>query len=422
MFAEQLFTRPYRAGESTLQGFGIWFLICDNDAIMWEIQPIDYQLLFVFWDNKKNPQQCDMAVIGTIRKCFAIVICFGLCTPAQSRTITAFADSVRNVYHIPELAFAVISSDSVYEMHVLGYKRALSEIPAEPNDKFRIGSNTKAITGFLAAQLVKEEKISWDTKFFDLFPEMKAESNPAYYDLSLLNLLTFRTRLFRYTYTNKEPTKKQFTGTEEEQRYQFTQWFLQHKPVPGKDSINFSNLGYVAAGLMLEKASGKPYKQMVQELGAQLHIDFNFGQPNNIDTAQPWGHDKDLTPEPPGDNYKLSWLLPAGNINVSLPDYAKFIQLQLQGLQGKSELLSAEEFDFLHFGLAKFAVGWFWETDEANQVYSYNEGNPGTFLTQVYVYKDLDRAYILFANVQSDEAETGMGVIYDELKKRYEHQ
>lgn len=338
---------------------------------------------------------------------------------ANGQSTLAFADSVRKQYNIPEIGFAVVTSDKILEVNTLGIKKINTTLPADINDRFRIGSNTKAITGFIAAELVSQNVISWDTKFFDMFPELKTKSNRAYHDLTLLNLLSFRTKLFPYTYTYSEPAQDRFTGDEEQQRYQFTAWFFQQKPIKSKDSINFSNLGYVAAGQMLEKASGKSYKELVTELGQQLGISFGFGNPNSTDTLQPWGHNKDLVPEPLGENYKLNWLLPAGNINVSLPDYAKFIQLQLIGLSGKSELLSKEEFYFLHFGLTKFAVGWFWQKDEKNQIYSYNIGNPGTFLTKVFVFKDLDKAFILFANAQTGGADTGLNILYEELKRKY---
>jgi CubicO group peptidase (beta-lactamase class C family) len=338
---------------------------------------------------------------------------------ANGQATIAFADSIRKQYNIPEIGFAVVTSDKILELNTIGVKKVNTLLTADINDKFRIGSNTKAITGFIAAQLVRQNKISWDTKFFDLFPELKTKSNRAYHNLTLLNLLTFRTKLFPYTYTYSEPTQDQFSGNEEQQRYQFTAWFFQQKPIKSKDSVNFSNLGYIAAGQMLEKASGKSYKELVTDLGQQLGISFGFGNPNSTDTLQPWGHNKDLIPEPLGENYKLNWLLPAGNINVSLPDYAKFIQVQLKGLSGQSELLTKEEFNFLHFGLTKFAVGWFWQTDVNNQTYSYNIGNPGTFLTKVFVFKDLDRAFILFANSQTADTDTGLNIIYDELKRKY---
>jgi CubicO group peptidase (beta-lactamase class C family) len=243
------------------------------------------------------------------------------------RNALPFADSVRRLYHIPELAYAVISSTDILELQVLGVRKIHTVREARPDDRFRIGSNTKAITGFIAAELVKQDRIKWDTEFFDLYPELKAKSNKAYHHLTLLNLLTFRTRLFSYTYTYSEPAIDRFKGNEDEQRFQFTKWFFQHQPVPGRDSFHFSNLGYVAAGLMLEKVSGKTYKELVADLGKRLGVYFAYGNPNTNDSLQPWGHNSSLVPEPPGDNFRLNWLLPAGNINMNLPDYAKFIQL-----------------------------------------------------------------------------------------------
>ncbi len=355
-----------------------------------------------------------------MKKKISLIFHFLLLTQfANGQSSLSFADSIRKAYHIPELAYAVVSSTKVYELQTIGYSKINSSHHAQTTDKFRLGSNTKAITGFIAARLVKQNKIKWDTKFFDLFPELKANSNPAYHDLNLLNLLSFRTKLFPYTYTYKKPKKEQFNGNDSQQRYQFAAWFFQQRPISSYDSINFSNLAYVAAGLMLEKVSQKSYTELVNDLGKELGIQFGFGAPNTKDSLQTWGHDKNLNPEPPGDSYKLNWLMAAGNINASLPDYAKFIQLQLQGLSGQSTLLSQAEFEFLHYGLDRFSIGWFCQTDTDSSEYSYNIGNPGTFLTKVFVFKESDIAIILFSNAQTKEADKGLDTLFNELHLKY---
>lgn len=331
-----------------------------------------------------------------------------------------FADSIRVHHHIPELGYAVVSSSGIKEMHLLGEKKINTALIADSTDRFRIGSNTKAITGFIAAQLVKEKKIHWDTKFFDLFPELKRTSKKVYHQLTLLDLLSFRTRLYAYTYTYDKPEEAQFSGTEEEQRYEFVAWFFRQKPVKENETkIHFSNLGYVAAGLMLEKVSNKTYKKLVEDLGKQLGVSFGFGAPNSSDSLQTWGHNSSLVPEPPGDSFKLNWLLAAGNINMTLPDYSKFIQLQLQGLNGKSDWLTKEEFEFLHYGLPVFSVGWFQGMDNRNRVFSYNVGNPGSFLSCVYVYGMQDLAFIIFTNAQTEDANSGIMSVLEELQKTY---
>jgi CubicO group peptidase (beta-lactamase class C family) len=268
-------------------------------------------------------------------------------------------------------------------------------------------------------RLVKQGKIKYSTKFFDLYPELKQKSNPAYYDLTLQDLLTFRAKLLSWTYTNEAPTEKEIKGDEKTQRYEFMSWILRQSPDTATKITHWSNPGYVAVGLMLEKVTGKDYKTLVYELGKELDMNFGFGQPNNIDKKQPWGHDANLIPEMPDQNYKLNWLSSAGNVNVSLPDYAKFIQMQLRGLLGKSKLFTAGEFNYMHYGLPEFSFGWQVYIDEqTNLKYSYHKGNPGTFLSQVFICKDTDRAYIFFVNVQSEEAEKGLSVLFDELKRK----
>lgn len=170
---------------------------------------------------------------------------------------------------------------------------------------------------------------------------------------------------------------------------------------------------------MVERASGHSYRQLVDALGRQLGVRFAFGAPNQSDTLQPWGHTAELVPEPPGDDRTLSWLESAGNINASLRDHARFVQELLRGLKGDSPLLPAPECEDLFFGSPRFALGWWWEVDEMGRRHAWHRGNPGTFLSVVHVHADADRACIVFANVQSDEAAEGMRLVYERLNERY---
>ncbi|TDO83694.1 CubicO group peptidase (beta-lactamase class C family) [Flavobacterium chryseum] len=355
-----------------------------------------------------------------MKKLFFAFVLFILFNSSHAQNNSSFTDSIRIKYNIPELAYAVVSSDSVLEINALGYQRINSKYKAKIDDKFRLGSVTKTITAYLAAVLVKERKIRWDTKFFDLYPELKAKSQPSTYDFTLQDFITFRASMKTWYYGNEAPTQKEIKGNDQQQRYEFIAWFLQQETVLEKQHIYWSNPSYVAAGLMLEKATGKTYETLVKDLGKNLNIDFEFGQPNLKDKNQPWGHDEDLKPEAPALNYKLNWLSSAGNIKVSLPDYCKFIQMLLQGLQGKSKLLTAEEFNYMQFGLPEFSFGWNSESKKNNDSkYSFHNGNPGTFLTKVYICSSVNKAFILFANVQSEQADNGLVLILEELEKKY---
>ena len=351
--------------------------------------------------------------------CYLAILILAFGTPHYCQTLLVEAENIRREYNIPELAYAIVSSDSVLEMKNLGMKRVNTIFTAESMDRFHLGSNTKAITGFVAALLVKQKKLDWDTKFFTLFPELKKKSNTAFYDLTLRELLTFRAPLPAYTYTNPLPKKRWFKGSYEHQRLQLARWFLRQKPQKQEGDLSLTNAGYILAGLMLERASGKSYKELVGDLGSQINANFGFDYPNLTDYAQTWGHDMNLKSLPPHADYKLNWLLSAGNVNANLSDYATFVQLQLKGLAGRSDLLTKEEFVFLHFGSPEFSVGWFWKTNENNHRVSFNTGNAGAFITEVFVIPEIDRAYILFANSASEKTMDGLKALSEKLMDKY---
>ena len=43
------------------------------------------------------------------------------------------------------------------------------------NDRFHLGSDTKAMTALLAAMLVEEGKIRWNSTMLEVFPELAAK-------------------------------------------------------------------------------------------------------------------------------------------------------------------------------------------------------------------------------------------------------
>jgi len=320
---------------------------------------------------------------------------------AGAQTLIEVADSIRQEFGIPELGFAVVSSDSVLEMATLGFKRANSTIVAEPNDRFHLGSCTKAITGFVAALMVKRNEIQWDTKFFDLYPELKAGSDSVYYGMTLVDLLSHKARIRPFTDEEEYPPDDFFKDSTS-QRYQFVAWVLGKEPVELDEGYSYSNAGYSAAALMLEKASGKTWEEMVMDLGRELGLDFGFSWPNLADSSQPWGHnvgDSGLVPLPPSDPYNLLWVEPAGDINMSIGDFTKWVQFNLRGLQGKGPLLNQREYEFIHYGVPDhYAIGWTWGVNGNGHKVSAHDGSADTYYCWAYIIREIDRAYVIFAN------------------------
>ncbi|RAJ81993.1 CubicO group peptidase (beta-lactamase class C family) [Chitinophaga dinghuensis] len=330
-----------------------------------------------------------------------------------------FADSIRQHYNIPELAYAVVCDTGVMETQIFGTKKINSHLPAAPSDRFRIGSNTKAITSLLIAQQIQAGRLTWNTPFFAIFPELKAKSKPCYYDMTVADLLSFRNPLMPYSYGNEEPRKNQFPGTPSQQRMQFAAWLLQQPPNTSTGELKYSNAGYVLAGALLEKISGHTYEELLQNLNTSLSIHLQTGSPNEKDSTQTWGHNDHLQPEASAENYKLNWLMAAGNVNTNLSDYTILLSQQLKAFKGASPLLDSATVNFLHFGRHTFAMGWFWEVNKQGHQVSSNTGNPGTFITRVVMIPAVNRAYVVFTNYQEDKVYEGVNALITRLQSYY---
>lgn len=335
----------------------------------------------------------------------------------------AFADSVRAAHGVPELGYAVVSADSVLAWAVLGTQRAGMDYPARPDDRFHIGSNTKALTCALALHLAKSGKLDFDLRFFDLFPEMRKAARRAYHDLSLGDLLSFRGPLQKYSYFSELPRREDLPGDFAAQRQQLVAHFLRQKPAPvGEFGLSPSNVSYVMAGMLLERASGLSFHELVRQFNENQNLNFGFGFPFCQDTLQPWGHDGEGKLVPPGDFYKLEWLLAAGNTNLSVPDGARWLQFFLRGYQGRQPGWTSDDIALLLFGRPGFAYGWFHDVDaETGHRYAHNLGNPGAFVSKFVLVPEIDRGYLIFCNSFSPPTNAAVDTLLVALQARYGH-
>lgn len=321
-------------------------------------------------------------------------------------------DSIRREHNIPELGYAVVNMNGISDIKLCGYHSSESKDTAAMSDYFHLGSNTKAITGYIAAWLVEKNLIKWDTKFFDLFPEWGDSANKTYENMTLQMLLSHRARLRSFTGMEDWEGAPEFSGNKSEQRRAFVRYVVKLEPaLPADEVYSYSNAGYTAASLMLEKASGETWEELVKDLlekEMKLHCSFGWPTGNN-----PWGHwleDGQLVALPPTIDYKLNCIEPAGDICMTLPDYAEFIRKHLEGLQGKDNILKHDTYRFLHYGMESYAVGWGNGTDNEGKKYSAHEGSAGTFDVLTYIAENGKEAYVVFSN-EGDCSDTLLSIV-----------
>jgi len=202
-----------------------------------------------------------------------------------------------------------------------------------------------------------------------------------------------------------------FEGDIVMQREAFTQWQMEQI----KDEHVYSNAGYTMAASIAESAMGGiSWEILITEwLFEPLGITAVFGWPALHDPNQPWGHwqmeiDGPLVPHPPTDAYQVPHVIaPAGDVSMTMGDYLVFLRENLRGLNGQSNLLSQETFEFLHTPVgtildAPYACGWIVLPDAFDGIALHtHDGSALTFYINMVLVPEHDFAVAVCTNAFS---------------------
>jgi CubicO group peptidase (beta-lactamase class C family) len=335
----------------------------------------------------------------------------------------AVLESVRAEYSLPSLAAVVLTSSGVRYLEAVGVRSTATKQPIDKSNLFHIGSNGKAMTGFLAARLVEAGIIGWKTKVLDIFPDFRSLAHAGYAETTFQDVLSHRSGVQSLTALrpgNAIPGLD-FAPTTSvgEKRLELARWLLTQAPQRDSGaSFTYSNAGYALAAAMIEKVSGKAWETLLDSLvWKPLGMKCVIGWANTADTTQPTGHiaqASGFAPQSP--LYKLPAALdPAGNLSVSLPDYAKFLQAQLKGLQGTTVLVKPETYRFLHRSSPQYAIGWGWRQDSVYGAVSTHNGSAGTFLCHTSLLPEKNVALAIITNAAGRQSRDAVNRLREHL-------
>ncbi len=212
-----------------------------------------------------------------------------------------------------------------------------------------------------------------------------------------------------------------------QQRQQFSIWLLQQDSDGKPGEFVYSNAGYAIIAAIEEQVAGKSWETLLNEIVFQpLKLtSAGLGWPASIDVNQPWGHwrrpprlDK-IIPHPPNDDWFVSkFNAPAGDVFLSIEDYAKYIQMHLKGMRGEDGLLKSETIKYIHSPVGEYALGWSvlrfhgWKC-------SLHNGSAGTFFSAMAVCHDKDLAVVVLTNIGGNEGKKACLYLIDKVFNSY---
>lgn len=331
-------------------------------------------------------------------------------------SLDAWIDSVRKQHNIPAMGAIVFRADKILARGIAGVRRSDATDPIEEHDRFQLGSNTKAITAAVLATLIEEGKLKWTTTLADVFPEWRDSMSPDFRAVTIDLLLSHHGGISAFDDTDDKDFKSipRLSGTPTERRAAFAAWVLRGKPAVPVGKGLYSNGSYMIAGAVAEQVTGESWESLVTaRIFKPLGLAGSFAWSDSPDVKQPWGHHETRNGakpvDPRGRDERLPPIIwPAGSVELSLDDYARFLQVNLRGLQGRdTSLLKAATIKHLHTSPVsppdKYGLGWGLQDFDGAPA-SVHVGSAGTFYAITIIQPTRDLGAVVFENAGAERA------------------
>ncbi len=332
--------------------------------------------------------------------------------------VTGLLGEVVAKHGIPGIVAAVMVDGKLVACGAAGVRKTKTDVAINVEDKFHLGSCTKAMTATVIGMLVDDGQLNWTDTIADCLPQLRERIDRDYHSVTIWQLLTHRAAL-----AANGPYWLSRGSADHENRLEIAARGLKTKP----ESLQFgqyaySNLGYVVAGTMAEAVTGKSWEQLIQgKLFQPLNIrSGGFGAPSRDGRLdQPWGHA--LTK---GNLFANQFdnapsMGPAGRVHCSIADWSKFIELHLDLTRSHHKLLKPETLRRLHSapdgnGSTPYAGGWIVRPLDDGTYELAHEGSNNFWMSTVVANPARGTAVLIISNTSPAR---GVPANHDAIKR-----
>ena len=272
----------------------------------------------------------------------ASVLTFALASPLAGQKpplngYDAYIAKAMQDWKVPGLAIAIVKDSDVVFIKGYGTRTMDKQEPVDEHTLFAIGSSSKAFTATLVAMFVDEGKMRWDDAATTYLPSLEMYDPYVARELTVRDLLTHRSGLARgdlvwygTDYDRDEILRRT--------RFLRPSWSMRSR-------FGYQNIMYLAAGQAVSKVAGKPWDAVVRE---RIFSPLGMSESNTTIRALASLQNVATPHQEIDDNLQvIPWhnidnIAPAGSINSSASDMAKWVRFQLaQGKVGGKVLVSA---------------------------------------------------------------------------------
>ncbi len=316
---------------------------------------------------------------------------------ARPRTLEEELETIRDKYKLPAVALRVERDGKLVEEAAVGVRKLGDPTPVTREDKWHLGSNTKAMTALLLGIYVDRGTIRWTDTIGQLIGPSGTKIDPGWKDVTLDQLVRHEGG------APAEPPSDAWMkliseGTDSDARTHFVVTILASPPAQKPGTFVYSNTGYMLAAMMLQAKTKKAWENMLRAdvfkplgmtscgFGAPDDLGSTSGSKDPFGILQPRGHNASGTPVEPGpaaDN--PPGLGPAGTVHCSLADYSKFLSVYANG----NPIVTPETMQ--HLTTARggtrvgYAGGWMVVSKGADTMLAHSGSNTMWYATAIVI-------------------------------------
>ena len=310
-----------------------------------------------------------------------------------------------------------MTSEGLEAVGAVGLRSSEDSVEVTSDDRWHLGSCTKALTATLVARLVERGQLTWETTLGGVFGASVPEMAPAWKDVPLLWLVCHRSGASLNFSKELWDRMEARGGTTREQRRSFVAAGLKVAPdTPPNTATVYSNAAFLLAGAMLEELTDTSWEELVRRevfepLGMKSTGFGAPGTPGKLD--QPLGHTrgtegwKPIALGPEADNPAV--VGPAGTVHTTLADWARFVRAHLRGEGDDESYLERASWQKLHTPGGSdwtYSPGWIvTEADWAGGKLLRHLGSNTCWVSEASLAPARDFAVLLVTNLGDDAAE-----------------
>ena len=288
------------------------------------------------------------------RSAVAALVALSACSPATAqssdaaltlslrRALAQYIATRAKPEHISAASLSISLKGSEKNINLAAGTTKYPNVGAKvtPADLFEIGSITKSFTSVAILRLETAEKLTIEDKLGKWLPQY-----PEWKDVTIHRLLDMTSPIPGY---DNQPSIAKIMGDDPSHRFSPEEPIASAYPHNGKpepvSGWTYSNTNYILAQMIVEKASGKPYADVLRELFDQVGLKNTYYEQNlypasitdRMVSGYFFSHDPINEPLAPllGKDVKsdsVSWMQGAGGIVSSMEDVSRWARALYEG-------------------------------------------------------------------------------------------